>query len=231
MTCIFMPRIRPFHSAHSHILPNGTGLESINRTISAPSTPRVPIGLLSQHGEDFRENAHRTTCIRTRERRARNVAHPQMIMLMGVCLKGRFDSAQARDPTQLSAHHRHKMIPAFERFVVGIAIMPLDDFPKLPSIDRFEKLPKDAIHVLHARSFSVSRQPESIRFTLDLPGMRCGIVNHSRDSPALAGEGWGGGASAKRAGRVDSPFPHPPRFARRPPPQAGEVRIQLTVAP
>src|SRR6266851_6370634 len=80
------------------------------------------------------------------------------------------------------------MIPTFERFVVGIAVMPLHDFPKLPSIDRFEEFPKDAIHVLHARPFSESRQPESIRFTLDLPGMRCGIVNHSRDSPALVGE-------------------------------------------
>src|SRR6266849_6803261 len=79
------------------------------------------------------------------------------------------------------------MIPTFERFVVGIAVMPLHDFPKLPSIDRFEEFPKDAIHVLHARPFSESRQPESIRFTLDLPGMRCGIVNHSRDSPAKSG--------------------------------------------
>src|SRR5260370_39983976 len=79
------------------------------------------------------------------------------------------------------------MIAAFEGFVVGIAVMPLDDFPKLPSIDRFEKLHKDAIHVLHARPLSESRQPESIRFTLDLPGMRCGIVNHSRDSPAKCG--------------------------------------------
>src|SRR4029077_15231286 len=34
------------------------------------------------------------------------------------------------------------------------------------------------------------------------------------DSLALAGEGWGGGVSAKRALRVDSPFPHPPRSAR-----------------
>jgi hypothetical protein len=37
---------------------------------------------------------------------------------------------------------------------------------------------------MHARSLSESRQPESIRFTLDLPGMRCGIVNRSPDSPA-----------------------------------------------
>src|SRR5665811_1996 len=110
-----------------------------------------------------------------------------MIVLMGIRLNGGFDSAQARDPAQLGAHHRHNMIPAFERFVVGIAVMPLHNFPKLPSINRFEELPKDAIHVLHPRPFSESRQPESIRFTLDLPGMRCGIVNRSRDSPAKMG--------------------------------------------
>src|ERR1700726_2451325 len=111
-----------------------------------------------------------------------------MIMLVGVCLKGGFDSAQARGLTKLSTHHRHKMVPAFERLVVGIAVMPLDDLPKFPSIDRLEKLPKDAIHVMHARPLSESRQPESIRFTLDLPGMRCGIVNRSPDSPAARGE-------------------------------------------
>src|SRR6202043_3261662 len=149
--------------------------------------PRVSIGLLCQHGEGFRENANGTPCIRTRERRTRSLADAQMIMLMGVCLTVGFDTAQARDPAQLGAHHRHKMVPAFERFVVGIAVMPLDDFPKLPSIDRFEEFSKDAIHVLHARPLSESRQPESIRFTLDLPGMRCGIVNHSRDSPAKSG--------------------------------------------
>src|SRR6266851_3183666 len=96
------------------------------------------------------------------------------------------------------------MIPTFERFVVGIAVMPLHDFPKLPSIDRFEEFPKDAIHVLHARPFSESRQPESIRFTLDLPGMRCGIVNHSRDSPARAGEGSGWGPVHKDRRSEDS---------------------------
>src|SRR6266478_8450307 len=113
-----------------------------------------------------------------------------MIMLMGICLNSGFDSAKARDLAQLRADHRHQMVPALERFVVGIAVMPLDNFPKLPSINRFEELHKDAIHVLHARPFSVSRQPESIRFTLDLPGMRCGIVNHSRDSPAARGGRW-----------------------------------------
>src|SRR5713226_2411301 len=67
--------------------------------------------------------------------------------------------------------------------------MLLHNPAKLPPIDRFEKLPKDAIYAAHARPLSESRQPESIRFTLDLPGMRCGIVNHSPDSPAQAGRG------------------------------------------
>jgi hypothetical protein len=43
----------------------------------------------------------------------------------------------------------------------------------------------------------------------------------------LAGEGWGGGASARRAGRVDRASPTKTRFARRPPPQAGEVSKTL----
>jgi hypothetical protein len=107
----------------------------------------------------------------------------QMMMLMGIRLNGGLDSAQTRDAAQLGAHHRHKMVPAFERFVVGISVMPLDNFPKLPPIDRFEELPKDAIHVLHARPFSESRQPESmvhaafvghaLRHSESFPGQPC----------------------------------------------------------
>src|SRR5258708_20402036 len=65
--------------------------------------------------------------------------------------------------------------------------MLLHNPAKLPPIDRFEKLPKNAIYAAHRRPLSEYRQPESIQFVLDLPGMRCGIVNHSPDSPALLG--------------------------------------------
>jgi hypothetical protein len=41
---------------------------------------------------------------------------------------------------------------------------------------------------------------------------------------ADAGEGWGGGASARCAARVDRFSPTRRAFARRPPPQAGEVK-------
>ena len=56
-----------------------------------PFHSRVSIGRLRQHGEGFRENAHRTTRIRIRQRRARSLAHTQMIMLMGVGIEGGFN--------------------------------------------------------------------------------------------------------------------------------------------
>src|SRR6267154_3541929 len=110
-----------------------------------------------------------------------------MIMLMGIGIKGHFDPAQARDAAQLGADQRHQMIPAFERLVVGIALVPLHNSPKLPSIERFEEVPKDASKVSHARPLSESRQPESTRFTPDWSGMLRGIVNHSPDGPAQVG--------------------------------------------
>jgi hypothetical protein len=74
-------------------------------------------------------------------------------MLMGICFKGGFDSAQACDSAQLGSHHRHEIFPAFERLVVGIAVMQLNNLPKWPSINRIEEFPKDAINVSHARPF------------------------------------------------------------------------------
>src|SRR6202158_6341420 len=107
-----------------------------------------------------------------------------MIMLMRVGVKGDFGPTQTLYPTQLRADQRHQMIPALERLVVGIAVVPLHDLPKLPPINRFEEVYKDAIQISHARPLSESRQPESTRFTPDWSGMRRGIVNHSPDSPA-----------------------------------------------
>src|SRR5713226_7616909 len=76
-----------------------------------------------------------------------------MIMLMGVSIESACDRAQTHHLAQLGTDERHHMIPAFERLVVGVAVMPLHNSSKLPSIDRFEEVPKDAIHVLHARPF------------------------------------------------------------------------------
>ena len=77
----------------------------------------------------------------------------EMIMLMELALKASFKPAQTCDAAQLRAHQRHHMIPALERFVVGIPLVAIHNLPKLPPIDRFEELSKDAITILHARHF------------------------------------------------------------------------------
>src|SRR6202043_1588001 len=114
-----------------------------------------------------------------RERRARELAHAEMIMLMGVCVERGFEAAQAIDPAQLGEDQRHQMIPAVERFVVGIAIETFHNRAELPPIDRFEEARKDAIAVSHPRSLSGWGQPESTRFTPVGSGMPRYIVNHS----------------------------------------------------
>src|SRR5882724_10085813 len=69
------------------------------------------------------------------------------------------------------------MIPAPERFVVSIPIVPLDRRVELPPLDRLEKVPKNAIPDAHARPFCVSTtrkgRCESVR-----PSMHRDIVNH-----------------------------------------------------
>src|SRR5882672_1391561 len=120
-----MPRMRPFHSAHLHILLTGIGLESINRTISAPSTRERRSACPASMANVSAKTTGRTPRIRIRERRASDLAHAQMIMLMGICVEGEFKPPQTCDAAQPRADQRHHMIPALERFIVGIGVVPL----------------------------------------------------------------------------------------------------------
>src|SRR5260221_8653607 len=145
--------------------------------------------------------------------RASNDAYGHMIMLMGVRIEDAFDRAQTHHPAQLSTDQRHHVIPALERLVVGVAVILLHNPTKLPPIDRLEEISKDAIRISHARPLSESRQPESTRFAPDWSGMLRGIVNHSPDGPALAGEGAeqseASGESLRAFPMPASPQPHP----------------------
>src|SRR5271167_1756961 len=107
----------------------------------------MPIGHRRQQCEGLGKNPDRAPRIGIRESRASELADTQMIMLMGVRVEGGFEPAQAPDPAELGEDQRYKMIPALERFVIGIAIKPLHNRAKLPPIDRFKKAAKDAIAV------------------------------------------------------------------------------------
>src|ERR1700722_1771918 len=81
------------------------------------------------------------------------------------------------------------MIPALERFVVGVPVQAIHNALKPSSIDGFKQMPKNAIAKPHARSFCVSTTRKD-RFASVRPSMHRDIVNHSPDSPAQErGEG------------------------------------------
>src|ERR1700722_740303 len=112
------------------------------------------------------------------------------------------------------------MIPALERFVVGVPVQAIHNALKPSSIDGFKQMPKNAIAKPHARSFCVSTTRKD-RFASVRPSMHRDIVNHSPDSPALLrGEGWGEGCF--RSGFAESPLTR--RFAPTSPRKRGEVR-------
>ena len=78
-----MPRMRPFQVAQSHILPNGIGLESMRRSISAASR-RVWRSSLGEAREGLRENADRTAPIRIRTTSNARETDAQMIVMVGI---------------------------------------------------------------------------------------------------------------------------------------------------
>ena len=116
-----------------------------------PFAPRLPIRPLRQHRKCLGENADRAARIGIRQRRAGEFADIQMIMMVGIGVEGELEPAQAIGVAQLRENQRHQMIPTFERFVVGIALVPIHKGLKPPPIDRFKQTSKDAIEVSHAR--------------------------------------------------------------------------------
>src|SRR5439155_27159366 len=108
------------------------------------------------------------------------------------------EPAQAVEMAELGIDQSHQMIPALERLVVSVSIEPLHDRLKLPSIDRLEKMPEDAIPEAHARPFCVSTtrkgRCESVR-----PSMHRDIVNRIPRTALRAAAKVPSAARARRA--------------------------------
>jgi len=122
--------------------------------------PCLPIGRCRKHREGFGKYLRRPPRARIRQCRASDLARTQMVMLMCVGVEGRFQPPQTVDVAQLREDQRHQMIPALKALVVGVPVVTVHNGRKPPPINRFEQTSKGAIHVAHARSLSVSRQPE-----------------------------------------------------------------------
>ena len=154
------------------------------------------------------------------QRRARQPTRSQMIMRAAVGVEGRFQSTQAGFAGKLGENQRDEMVPAFEGFVVGVAVAPGDDLPEGAAIDRFEKFDEDVILKAHVRSsFPVSttgKYPKTFGGTGHAPAT-------NRLIPRTAVHSWEK-VSRRRRGARDEGFighsapsresPHPSRLRR-----------------
>jgi len=104
----------PIPTGPSAQLPQGDGARVDQAQHLRPFAPRLSIGLLRQHRKRLRENAHGSTRIRVRQRRARQRTHAQMIVILAVGVEAGLNSTQAVDTAQLHVDQRHQMIPALE---------------------------------------------------------------------------------------------------------------------
>jgi hypothetical protein len=67
-----------------------------------------------------------------------------MVMMLAVRVPARFQTAQTAGGAELSKDQGHQMLPAFEGFVVSIAIVTVHNSLKLTPVDGFKKLAEDA---------------------------------------------------------------------------------------
>src|SRR5215203_2498601 len=115
-------------------------------------------------------------------------ADVHVIVRVEVGVEANLQPTQAVQVAELCVDQRHQMIPALERFVVGVTVQPVHNCLRLPTVDGFKQIPKDAIPKVHVRPFCVSTTRKD-RSESVWPGMHRDIVNHSPDSPAASGGG------------------------------------------
>ncbi len=133
-----------------------------------------------EHGEGLREDRDGPARVGIRQRRASHRTGPEMIVMMRMGVPDGLESAQALNAAKLGEREHDEMVPAPERFVVGVSVVPLHRRLEPAPRDRFEKAGKDAMAVLHARFPPESRQPEGNWLAPVLPGMR---LRHSDSFP------------------------------------------------
>ncbi len=136
------------------------GIDQPDHLVAFP--PQGSAGQSRQLGEGLGEDRQRAAGVGIGERRARQLADPQVIMMVGVGIPSRLQPAQAPDPAKLGADQHQQMLPAAERLVVGIAGMTIHKPIEPTTRDRLEKVAKNAIAVAHARSCFLSLDNQKV---------------------------------------------------------------------
>jgi hypothetical protein len=71
-------------------------------------------------------------------------------MVLAIGVPAGFQAAKARRAAELSIDQHHQMVPALERFVIGIPVVAIHNRLEAATIDRFNQLAKNARRKAHA---------------------------------------------------------------------------------
>jgi hypothetical protein len=74
-----------------------------------------------------------------------------MVVMVRIGVPYRFQPAQTSDAGKLGIDQHHKVVPAVELLVIGIAVVAIHNTVEPPAHNRFEQMAKNAIAVPHAR--------------------------------------------------------------------------------
>lgn len=111
---------------------------------------RLPVELVSHQAERLGKSRYGTPLVGIRQGRPHRRIAGEMVMMLAVGVPVGFQPARGGAPTELRLDLRHQMVPAPERFVVGIAVVTLDDLLELTSVDVFKQLSENARCKAHA---------------------------------------------------------------------------------
>ena len=99
--------------------------------------------------ERIGEDGDRPTLVGVAECRMRKRAAGEVIMMLGTGVPAGLQRPKAVEVAQLREDQRHQMIPAEERFVVGVPVVPRDDRREPPPVDGFQEFGENGTSEAH----------------------------------------------------------------------------------
>ncbi len=148
--------------------------------------PGRAVGETRDHPQDFGEGFDWPAGIGVGKRRAGDRLAAQMIMGVGVGVPAGCERAQRRRAGELGVDQHHQVLPAAERFVIGVGVSALDDRLEPPPVEGFDKLAENGRSKAHAPLSFLSLCNQKIpRNLIKFPGFAGHALRHVKSALTL----------------------------------------------
>jgi hypothetical protein len=116
---------------------DGGGIDQAQQKVAIAAGLAIQLG--GDQAESLGKHRHGAAFAGIRQRRTPQRCAAQVIVVLDIGIPALQQAAQAPGAAQLGIDQRHQMIPASERLVIGVAIVPVDDRLERPPVDDFQQ--------------------------------------------------------------------------------------------